>query len=334
MKKLISVFIILISSVFFYSMIKAAEATTLIVHYYRYDGGEGKQHVAWIWQNEPVETEYKVDHPFKPNPDPEMENWLILEVDLSVPEYKGMDSAGIIIKDGPGWDGIIREPGGDRIIEFSPQEIIDKETNEPIMVGGVKDGKLEVYFVQSNPEFYYRFEDVHIKNVIFDSYFTNDLNIYMETSATPLSYEVFEGDKSILKHTPTSQNFIIDLSGLMIDISKNYYVEVTFDDGTDKIKTSLSGLYTNPLFESVYHYDGELGALYTKEKTYTLNLTLTTPVVPGNADIYLIGNVNDWDKEFLLLLTCLLLTQPLLFCPFYHSQSIKITVKIVRLFFS
>lgn len=30
------------------------------------------------------------------------------------------------------------------------------------------------------------------------------------------------------------------------------------------------------------------------ENTYTLNLTLTTPPVPNNVDIYLLGNVNDW----------------------------------------
>ncbi|MFA5719589.1 MAG: hypothetical protein WC939_00860 [Acholeplasmataceae bacterium] len=29
-------------------------------------------------------------------------------------------------------------------------------------------------------------------------------------------------------------------------------------------------------------------------ETYTLNLTLTTPIVPNDVDIYLLGNVNDW----------------------------------------
>lgn len=267
MKKFISLLIILITSLVFISMIQAAEATKLIIHYYRYDGGAGKDHVAWIWQHSPVETELKVDHVFKPNPDPLMENWLILEVDVTVPEYKGMDEAGIIIKNGKGWDGIIREPGGDRIISFKPQEIIDPNTNQLITVGGVKDGVLEVYFVQATPEFFYRFEDVTIKNVIFDTYFTNDFNIRMETSETPLSYQVFEGETQIKTDTPTTKDFTIDLSDVDIDISKHYYVEVTFEDGTDKRKASLSGLYTNPLFESIYHYDGELGSLYTKEKT-------------------------------------------------------------------
>ena len=49
-------------------------------------------------QHLPVETEYKFDHPFIEDPNPEMENWLILEVDLTIPEYQGMIEAGIILK--------------------------------------------------------------------------------------------------------------------------------------------------------------------------------------------------------------------------------------------
>ncbi|MFA5719587.1 MAG: type I pullulanase [Acholeplasmataceae bacterium] len=267
MRKIISLILVFVSSFIFMSLIHATEATKLIIHYYRYDGGVGKEHVAWIWQHSPAETEYKFDHVFTPNEDPEMENWLTLEVDITIPEYKDMDEAGIIIKNGKGWDGVVREPGGDRIIDFKPQEVIDPDTGKTTTIGGVVDGKLEVYFVQASPEFYYRFEDVHIKNVIFDSYFTNDLNIRMETSAIPLSYEVFNGEESILTRTPTTKDFTIDLSSVEIDISNHYYVLVTFDDGEAKTKVSLSGLYQNPLFESIYHYDGELGALYKKEST-------------------------------------------------------------------
>lgn len=267
MKKFFSIILILLLNCFFVSLIYANEATKLIIHYYRYDGGAGGNHYAWIWQHLPVETEYKFDHPFIEDPNPEMENWLILEVDLTIPEYQGMIEAGIIIKDGQGWDSVKREPGGDRFISFEPQEIIDSETNEIITVGGVKDGILEVWFVQATTEFFYRFEDVHIKNVVFDACFLNNFDIKVETSETPLSYEVYEGDTKITEGIPTSQNFTIDMSGLDVDISNHYYVDVLFSDGNDSMKVSLSGLYENPLFESIYHYDGELGALYTKDKT-------------------------------------------------------------------
>lgn len=267
MKKFFSIILILLLNLFFVSLIHASDATKLIIHYYRYDGGAGGTHYAWIWQHLPVETEYKYDHQFTENPDPEMENWLILEVDLTIPEYQGMTEAGIIIKDGQGWDSVTREPGGDRIISFEPQEIVDPETNEIITVGGVKDGILEVYFVQATAEFFYRFEDVHIKNIVFDTYFLNNFDIKVETSETPLSYEVYKDDTKITEGIPTNQNFTIDMSGLNPDISNHYYVDVLFSDGNDKMKVSLSGLYENPLFESLYHYDGELGAIYSKEKT-------------------------------------------------------------------
>ena len=104
MKKVFQLFNIIIKFVFV-SLIYANEATKLIIHYYRYDSGAGGNHYAGFGLTASVETEYKFDHPFIEDPNPEMENWLILEVDLTIPEYQGMIEAGIIIK-GPSWDSV------------------------------------------------------------------------------------------------------------------------------------------------------------------------------------------------------------------------------------
>ncbi len=257
MKRILTIIILIFSSLILTSTLYGAsgDAEKLMIHYYRYDGGGSKTHYAWLWQSEPNPNEgLKQDLAFVEDTDPLMEGWLLLEVDLTIPEFKGVTLMGIIIKDGTGWSGVKQEPGDDRFIDFKDH---------------VKDGIMHAYFVQTDPTIYYALEDAVINNVIFSADFTLERNVDVSVSEVPESYKLYEGDNVIHEGTSDDKNFIVNLveSSINIDISKHYFLEVTFSDITQKSKVSLRRLYDTDLFSDAFHYDGELGAIYEKDKT-------------------------------------------------------------------
>ena len=256
MKRILTIIILIFSSLILTSTLYGAsgDAEKLMIHYYRYDGGGSKTHYAWLWQSEPNPNEgLKQDLAFVEDTDPLMEGWLLLEVDLTIPEFKGVTLMGIIIKDGTGWSGVKQEPGDDRFIDFKDH---------------VKDGIMHAYFVQTDPTIYYALEDAVINNVIFSADFTLERNVDVSVSEVPESYKLYEGDNVIHEGTSDDKNFIVNLveSSINIDISKHYFLEVTFSDITQKSKVSLRRLYDTDLFSDAFHYDGELGAIYEKTK--------------------------------------------------------------------
>lgn len=57
--------------------------------------------------------------------------------------------------------------------------------------------------------------------------------------------------------------------GKTVDFGSNYEVEVTFSEDKSVVKSavSIASLYTTNEFNNAYYYDGELGAIYSKEST-------------------------------------------------------------------
>ncbi len=57
--------------------------------------------------------------------------------------------------------------------------------------------------------------------------------------------------------------------GKEVDFGSTYEIEVTFSEDGAVVKSAvaLSGLYSTDAFNDAYYYDGELGAIYTKEST-------------------------------------------------------------------
>lgn len=57
--------------------------------------------------------------------------------------------------------------------------------------------------------------------------------------------------------------------GKTVDFGSTYEIEVTFSEDGSVVKSAvaLSGLYSTDAFNNAFYYDGELGAIYTKEST-------------------------------------------------------------------
>jgi len=251
MKKLLSFFSFLILLVFTTISVSAANAQNkLIVNYYRYFGHDDL-HTAWIWQYQPNGGN-GVEHNFVKSTDPSS-RWMSLEIDLqNDPVYKGSTQVGIIIKKGSGWDGA-REPGGDRHIDLS----------KVTFNGGVGN----VYFVQENVTIYYNINDADTSDKVLDAYFDTNKGVNVYATLAPTKTVVYANGVQV-KEFGSETNYRYKVTLDQFDINQKYEIELHF--GTQKSAkyvVSLRKLYDTQVFEDAFHYDGDLGIIYSKEKS-------------------------------------------------------------------
>lgn len=254
MKKLVTLmFALLLTSVFTLSLTYAADRPdTLVLHYYRHDGNYTNWN-AWLWQNEPTGKE-GVAIPFNnQNVD---QHGAYAEVDLSEngPGFNETTRWGIIIRLG-NWQA--REPGGDRFFNLSDMQ--------------VKNGKVHAYLVEADLRIGLSDADLanHIPdyrpNILFAA-FNDKKEVILNLTHPATTYKVFENDTLIDSgNLGTGIHHLI--KGLDVDISKTYDIEVAFAENTVRKTVSLQNLYDTAEFEAAYTYTGDLGVIYSKEKT-------------------------------------------------------------------
>ncbi len=251
MKKLLTLlllfFLTIITSI---SLLAQGTLNTLVVNYYRYNDVD-KLHTSWIWQHLPNGGEGK-EFSFVKEGD---SNWLTMNVDLTAPAYAGSSHLGIIIKEGKGWNGP-RQPGGDRYIDLSKI----KNTS----------GVGHVYFVQEEVNIFYSLEDADVSDKILDVYFETNKRITVTATSIANKATLYEDGVNIFEHTNIS-TYKFTFNPSKFDISKKYEVELDFAGGKSKKLVSLRNLYSTAEFEEYFHYDGELGLIYSKkESTFRL----------------------------------------------------------------
>ena len=133
------------------------------------------------------------------------------------------------------------------------------------------NGKIHAYFVQADTRIGLSSADLannipdYRPNILFVA-FNAQRNIVVDLTHPASSYKVFENDVQI-----KSGNFTTGLrqtiADLNIDLTKTYDLEVTFADSTARKTVSLQNLYDTPEFENAFTYDGQLGAIYSKDET-------------------------------------------------------------------
>ncbi len=247
MKKIFSFLLLFFISIASTVTIFAQQINTLVVNYYRFYDLDSK-HTAWVWQNEPAAKDGK-EFTFELHPN---SHWLTTTVDLTDEAYSGSTRMGIIIKKGAGWDGVVREPGGDRFFNLNDLEIIDN--------------KYQVYFIQGDETVYHSKSEAKVVDAIFDLNFSLDKKINV-TLTNAGNWKLFE-DGTLIESGSTTVNKFIIIPSNTIDISKTYVLKVDFVTGTSAEKSvSLINLYNTDEFNNAYYYDGDLGVKYTKEKT-------------------------------------------------------------------
>ncbi|MDO4534351.1 MAG: type I pullulanase [Clostridium perfringens] len=140
------------------------------------------------------------------------------------------------------------------------------------------DGVINAYFVQNNEEIVFREEDA-ITNPGFISAKIDSLNKVKFTLNSKLSEEDIKNIKSKIKITEGEKEKFIEidsikinedlLSGIIttkvdLDITKIYTLEM---EGFSDMEITLGKIYESEEFKNLYHYDGELGSIYSKDLT-------------------------------------------------------------------
>lgn len=274
-KKIILVSILSLLSLLFVRNVSAAgEVTKLEINFYNFK--ETSNHTAWVWQSKPKSangSEVSIDEKTD-------DNWFKKVITFSTANgLTGSTTVGIIIKEGTGWSGE-REPGGDRFIDLSKATITGDMAS--------------VYFVKSDEQIYYKKSDADISNKVFKSSFSVEKNVEVTTTKIPSSVKFYETGTTtaIETFTPTSNSFVVPVTQPnLIDISKSYSIDVTFDDGVKTSIVTINKLYDTVEFGNKYNYDGKLGVVYSKEQT---TFTLWAPL----ADTIFVNIYNQGHPEF------------------------------------
>ena len=237
MKK-ITIFLIMLFGLMYAGITIYADTapTTLVVHYYRYDGNYTNFNF-WMWEYQPSSLG-GVQHDFDPNVTDEYGAYVT--IDLTT-DYPTATTVGIIVKQG-GWDGY-REPGGDRYIDLLNAEQIGSTVHAYLVQGDLNIGTSQADLNNNIPD--YR---AKVLSASFDSDYTIDVTV---THVPTLGYELYENHVLIDSGSVSSTSFTLSPSN--VDITKSYSVKVLFDaEWQPSRSVSLSKLYDTQAFEDMF----------------------------------------------------------------------------------
>ncbi len=175
------------------------------------------------------------------------------------------------------------------------------------------EGYYHVYLKSKDPNIYANADgEVNDMIVTFGfSYSTSakDIRIEFTTNKDYSSYKITARDEVLLTNEDPKQATLVEqttkkavysLGTELPDLSKEYKVEVVFEkSGKTLTKVAdFQGIYKSKLFNDAYSYDGQLGAIYTKDNTvfrvwspisHSMRLriyTTGTPAKLGGNDLY------------------------------------------------
>ncbi|GIM30129.1 hypothetical protein CPJCM30710_27950 [Clostridium polyendosporum] len=211
------------------------------VHYCRFDGTYTGWDL-WMWPEKGNGAAYAFDK----------EDSYGKLASCNFDNMKGIGRVGFVVRQ-DGWNGD-KEPGGDRYINLA---YVDKH------------GKVDVYLLEKEPNIFYaenqvdRSKKVTLAKMdsLHDIYF--QVNIPVDTAE---SVKIKNDDKILDSKVTLSAD---KRSGQIktvdsLDLNKKYTVNI---DNYKECDVSLGQVYGSDDFKNIYHFSGELGALYSKKKT-------------------------------------------------------------------
>ena len=215
------------------------------IHYYRSDGKYSKW-TLWLWDpsgdDDQVEDDFNYQDDFG----------VIAYYPLS--KFGSLDSniLGLIVKTKGSWT----KDGGDadRLIDFTA---LEKDSNNVYHVY-LFGGDINIYLNK----------DKTVPDSVTLASFTDEKTIKVNCSNNISEYEIYEDDNLLIKKEETNKSFtyVLDKNA---DLTKSYKVVITFSQSGAKLSKgiSFSSLYDSETFINLFNYDGELGAIYTKDAT-------------------------------------------------------------------
>jgi len=226
--------------------VKAANAETLIIHYFRFDASYSNWSL-WLWENQPSPGE---GSRFNFTGEDDFGKVLTLTLDGSILE--DATRVGFIVST-PSWE---KDVAQDRFINLS-------NANEL--------GEIHVYLIQSDQNVYYDIDDADTSNRVFWAHYTNTSTIQFKTTQAVVATDV-----TLLKNgnelTYTSYSMTNNIGTFTVseavDLFSSYTLSVDFGDVNPSIvPVGFDGIYDSTEFADAFTYTGNLGALYTPTST-------------------------------------------------------------------
>ena len=220
----------------------------IAIRYQREDLNSYSDWRLWIWENNGAEgQEYTFNE--------ELDDFgAVCFLPLSTWSDQVLENGlGIITKKAGTWDGQSK----DMILNFSDFEP-DEDRYYNVFI---HEGEDTLF---NNPDF--KFLD-EIKSAAFLS----ENRIRIEATNTISNVKIYKDDTLICDENGEGKNYYnYDFSDTeKPDVKANYEVEITFEESGETLKATISkrGLYDSEAFNEEYYFDGELGAIYSKEET-------------------------------------------------------------------
>ncbi len=219
---------------------------TLKIHYQRVED-DYDEWGFWIWQQGGEGSLYEMNG---------RDNFGgIAEYPLSSFGTKALEKGiGIIPRRLDGWTKDCNE---DRLIDFSA-------------FTPDADNCYHLYIIQGDPEVYMD-NNFSVVPTIMAAQFTSWSEMLVQTNVAISKAVLYaDGVELVSVSVENLKKVTVTLpEGVSAEMGKAYEVEVTYADSGETARSAVSfaALYGTDSFNELYYYDGELGALYTKEKT-------------------------------------------------------------------
>jgi pullulanase len=217
-------------------------SATVVVHYRRSDATY-KGWKLWLWVKNGEGADYEFNY---------QDKWGVAAA-YPLTTFAGLASTdlGFIVKKGD-WEA--KDPDGDRYVTFSTL---------------VASSNMYNIYLMSGDKGIYTAPDLSLSDQIESVKFTDNRTISYTANKVISGYEVKEGGSTI-----TSKADLCSKSGTITldadaNVSKSYTVSLTFKSSGETLTQSVltNALYKTDDFDKAYTYSGELGAIYTSEKT-------------------------------------------------------------------
>jgi len=230
--------------------IRASNAETLIVNYFRYDDDFSFFDSVWLWPEAPDDV---ADEGERYMFDEDTDFGKQVEIDLNETNLYGATEVGVIVR-GDTWDR--RDVAQDLHIDMSEAD---------------DQGVVEVFLIQGVPMVYYSEEEADTSHRILYATFMDQETIDFRTTK-----EVENENVEVIGNGDTLAIDELELDGLEgtitleepIDLSKQHTLRADLgEEDMAETPIGLQGVYDSDEFHEEYGYDGDLGALYTEEET-------------------------------------------------------------------
>lgn len=218
---------------------------SIAIHYYRKDG-KYDNWALWLWTGTKEGKEYAFNG---------YDNYGgVAAYTLSEVGADLNNPIGFIVKSKGSWNS--KDPDGDRFIDLKKFE---KDKNDIYHV-----------YLQSGDKGIYSDPNLTVVPEISMASFASYTSVRVMTNVNVKDAKLFENNVEITKLTSVGKkDFRLNMpEGKRASFDNSYKVELVFEDNSKlESNVSVSSLYKSRDFENEYNYDGQLGAIYTKEST-------------------------------------------------------------------